>query len=174
MRCAFAYRQAFLFALCSIAFSKTSHLFALSLPPPASARRGFLQARSRCLGLPCDSPMCATQDASKPTFATRTFDNEHPRLVGFRCESLCFRVCARTNNQAFHDARFASACPWVIFRGGPLRPMSIARRRDHDPSDRASDPSVASRRADRRRIACRPFRNRRGRFFRVSVKITRR
>jgi len=36
----------------------------------------------------------------------------------------------------------------VVCRGGCLRPVSIARRRDHEPSDRTSDPSVASRRAD--------------------------
>lgn len=83
MRRAFAYRQALLCAFFWIALSKTSHLFAFSPPSPASAKRGFLQARSRCFGSPCDSPNTRDAGCVRTDFCHSTHRLRAPASRGF-------------------------------------------------------------------------------------------
>jgi len=64
-------------------FRSTSHLFALSLPPPASARRGFLQARSRTIGSPCDSPNVRDAGCVRTDFCHSTHRLRAPASRGF-------------------------------------------------------------------------------------------
>lgn len=82
-RRAFAYRQPLLCVLFWITLSKTSHLFALSPPPLASAKRGFLWARSRCLGSPCDSPNTRDAGCVRTDFCHSTHRLRAPASRGF-------------------------------------------------------------------------------------------
>jgi len=83
MRRAFAYRKPLSCALRSIALSRNSHLFALSPPSPASAGRGFLQARSRGLGTPCGPPNTRDSGCVRTDFCHSTHRRRAPASRGF-------------------------------------------------------------------------------------------
>lgn len=55
------------------------------------------------------------------------FDYEHPRLVRSRCGSHATFASRCSGDRAFHDARFASADPAALFRGGRFLPPVFPR-----------------------------------------------
>jgi hypothetical protein len=99
-------------AFCSIALSKASHLFALSPPAPASARRGFLQARSRRLGSPCGSPNTRDAGCVRTDLCHSTHRLRAPASRGFST-GVATLSRARSDEQSG-----VSRCP--IRFGGPL------------------------------------------------------
>jgi hypothetical protein len=174
MRRAFAYRKTFLCAFCSIALSKTSHLFALSPPPPASARRGFLQARSRCIGSPCDSPNTRDAGCVRTDFCHSTHRLRAPASRGFSTR-VATLARARSDEQSGVSRRpirfgVSSGLSLVVGFFGPCRLLdgvtTIPRTEPLTLLSLLVVPTCAN-------CACRPCRDRLGRFSRVSVKITR-